>query len=149
VSKVTSSVGRMLSVGAVCLATALPVIAVSRKPVETKEATRCPGWLGGARPGSGCSFIGALRRPRRRVEGSKNQGLGEWIMTDAAIPVEEYQALQQQFNSVKFDARAAARVAKGAGMKYVVLTTKHIDGFCMFDSKLTNYDIMGRRSSGT
>lgn len=81
--------------------------------------------------------------PAGEWKGQKIPGLGEWIMTDAAIPVSEYQALQQQFNPMKFDAKRWAALARNAGMKYVVLTTKHIDGFCMFDSKLTDYDVMG------
>ncbi|WP_242084346.1 alpha-L-fucosidase [Aestuariivivens sediminis] len=53
----------------------------------------------------------------------------------------EYEALQTTFNPVKFDPDKWARAAKNAGMKYVVFTTKHHDGFCMFDSKYTDYKI--------
>jgi len=54
----------------------------------------------------------------------------------------EYDALYKQFNPAGFDADAWAKMAKDAGMKYIVLITKHHDGFCMFDSKVTEYDIM-------
>ena len=58
------------------------------------------------------------------------------------IPIDEYDHLYQKFNPVKFDADAWARTAKAAGMKYMVFTTKHHDGFCMFDTKLTDFNIM-------
>ena len=67
---------------------------------------------------------------------------GEWIMYGAHIPVSEYEPLVHQFNPVKFDADRWVQIAKNAGMKYIVITTKHHDGFCLFDSKLTDYDIM-------
>lgn len=55
--------------------------------------------------------------------------------------VKNYEALQTTFNPVKFDPDKWAKAAKGAGMKYVVFTTKHHDGFCMFDTKLTDYRV--------
>ena len=57
-------------------------------------------------------------------------------------PIEEYDKLYQQFNPVKFDAEEWARSAKDAGMKYIVLTSKHHDGFCLWDTKETDYNIM-------
>src|SRR5690242_2131072 len=67
---------------------------------------------------------------------------GEWIMESAKIPASRYEQFAQQFNPVKFDARAWVRAAKDAGMKYIVITSKHHDGFCMFDTKQTDYNIM-------
>ncbi len=58
------------------------------------------------------------------------------------IPIDEYDSLHKQFNPVKFDADAWVKIAKAAGMKYIVFTTKHHDGFCMFDTQQTDYNIM-------
>ena len=58
------------------------------------------------------------------------------------VPREEYDQLYTQFNPVEFDATAWARLAKEAGMRYVIITSKHHDGFCIWDSACTDYDIM-------
>jgi len=67
---------------------------------------------------------------------------GEWVMNQEKIPVADYEKFAAEFNPVKFDAREWVRVAKAAGMKYMVITSKHHDGFSMFDTKLTDYSIM-------
>ncbi len=66
-------------------------------------------------------------------------GQHEWAMEEEGIPVAEYQQLAKQFNPKPHAARAWAKLAKQAGMKYMVMTTKHHEGFCNFDTKLTNY----------
>jgi alpha-L-fucosidase len=75
-------------------------------------------------------------------KGRRVGGIGEWIMHRAKIPIPEYEKLVPQFNPVKFNAGQWAQIAKDAGMRYMVITSKHHDGFCIFDSKLTDYDIM-------
>ncbi|MFT3826909.1 MAG: alpha-L-fucosidase [Chitinophagaceae bacterium] len=67
---------------------------------------------------------------------------GEWIRNNAKIPLETYDKFVTQFNPTKFDAKEWVKMAKDAGMKYIVITTKHHDGFGMFDSKFTDFDIM-------
>jgi alpha-L-fucosidase len=66
-------------------------------------------------------------------------GRHEWAMEEKGIPVAEYQQLAKQFNPKPQAARAWAKLAKAAGMKYMVMTTKHHEGFCHFNTKLTDY----------
>jgi alpha-L-fucosidase len=69
---------------------------------------------------------------------------GEWIMHHAQIPVEQYEKYAEQFNPVQFDADQWVLMAKDAGMKYIVITSKHHDGFCLWDSEVSDYDIIDR-----
>ena len=69
-------------------------------------------------------------------------GHAEWIRDTARIPIEEYDRLRYQFNPVKFNADEWVRMAKDAGMQYIVITSKHHDGFCLFDSQFTDYDVL-------
>jgi alpha-L-fucosidase len=68
--------------------------------------------------------------------------IGEWIMNNASIPVADYKALAAQFNPTAFSARDIVALAKSAGMKYIVITSKHHDGFAMFDSKADPFNIV-------
>lgn len=65
----------------------------------------------------------------------------EWIMEEGHIPVSRYEQFAREFNPVKFDARAWVKTAKDAGMKYIVITSKHHDGFGMWPSALTDWCI--------
>ncbi|MDY7393984.1 alpha-L-fucosidase [Aureibaculum sp. 2210JD6-5] len=74
--------------------------------------------------------------------GEKIDGIGEWIQHNAKIPVAEYEKYAKQFNPDKFDATAWAKTMKQAGMKYVVITSKHHDGFGLWDSEVSDYDVV-------
>jgi len=67
---------------------------------------------------------------------------GEWIMNHSKIPVVEYKKYATQFNPVKYDPEAWVKLAKDAGMKYIVITSKHHDGFALFDSEVTDWDVV-------
>ncbi len=64
---------------------------------------------------------------------------GEWVMSEKEMTVEQYQPYFEQFNPVDYQPQKWAQLAKAAGMQYAVLTAKHHDGFCLFDSALTDY----------
>jgi alpha-L-fucosidase len=76
----------------------------------------------------------------------KQAGSHEWIRNNAKIPHEEYIPLVAQFNPTEFDADAYVRAAKDAGQKYVVFTTKHHEGFSLFPSAVTTYDVQSTPS---
>lgn len=71
-------------------------------------------------------------------------GIGEWLMHKrvADISPDVYKKVASDFNPSKFDARAIAKLAKDAGMKYIIITSKHHEGFAMFDSKVSDFDIV-------
>ena len=72
----------------------------------------------------------------------QKKGGAEWIMNRMKIPVTEYQSYAKQFNPIKFDAIAWVKMAKNAGMKYIVITAKHHDGFAMFKSAASKWNIV-------
>lgn len=74
--------------------------------------------------------------------GKRIPGIGEWIMQKVRIPVKEYEKLTEKLNPARFNAREWVHLAKNAGMKWIVITAKHHDGFCMFDTRLTDYNIV-------
>lgn len=110
---------------------------------QRPEARRDPrlNWWREARFGI---FIhwGLYAIPAGEWKGEKIPGIGEWIMHRARIPAAEYEKLAKGFNPVKFSAAEWVALAKAAGGKYMVITSKHHDGFCMFKSAFTPYNIV-------
>lgn len=97
-------------------------------------------WFNDARFGM---FIhwGLYAIPAGEWKGVEIKGIGEWIMNYAKIPLAEYRELVKQFNPTRYDPQEWVRIAKRAGMRYIVITSKHHDGFCLWDSKETDYDV--------
>jgi len=119
-------------------AAANPKPFVSGETKEHKDARMA--WWRDARFGM---FIhwGLYCVPAGRYHGKAVDGPGEWLMRFRDIPLAEYAAYAPQFNPVKFDAAEWVRIAKDAGMKYIVLTSKHHEGFAMFHSKVDGYNL--------
>jgi len=84
---------------------------------------------------------GVYSVPAGIYNGERINGIGEWILLRGKIPVNEYKAFASDFNPVKYDPKAWVKMAKDAGMKYIVITAKHHDGFALFDSKVSDWDI--------
>jgi len=91
---------------------------------------------------------GVYSVPAGVYDGKKFPGLGEWLMHDAKISVDTYQAYAKDFNPTKYDPEKWVLMAKDAGVKYIVITTKHHDGFAMFDSKASDWNIVKRTPYG-
>lgn len=110
----------------------------NREPVAKSGDSRMDWWRE-ARFGM---FIhwGLYAIPAGEWHGQTNHA--EWIRTTARIPVDVYDKFLGEFNPVKFNADEWVRIAKEAGVKYIVITSKHHDGFCLFDSKYTDFDVV-------
>jgi alpha-L-fucosidase len=85
---------------------------------------------------------GVYSVPAGEYKGQEVKGIGEWIMETAKIPIPEYEQYARQFDPQKFNAGEWVRIAKEAGVKYIVITSKHHDGFSLWNSSVANYDIM-------
>ncbi|HUO11031.1 MAG TPA: alpha-L-fucosidase [Phycisphaerae bacterium] len=108
---------------------------------ETPQHAARIGWWRQAKFGM---FIhwGIYSVPAGVYKGEDVKGIGEWIMNHAKIPVKDYEKYAADFNPTKFDADAWAQLAQDAGMKYLVITAKHHDGFAMFKSEASPYNIV-------
>ena len=73
---------------------------------------------------------------------------GEWVMFQDKMNIEQYEKLPPQFNPAKYDPEQWVKLAKDAGMRYIIFTSKHHDGFAMFDSKVSDYDVADRTPYG-
>src|SRR5271168_4427488 len=80
--------------------------------------------------------------PAGEYKGKRTEWIGEWIMNSLKIPVADYAHFATEFNPTKFNANEWVSIAKNAGMKYIVITSKHHDGFAMFGSKASDYNIV-------
>ena len=80
--------------------------------------------------------------PAGEWKGKPVRPSSEWIMAHVPIPVKEYEALARQFNPTEFNAEQWVKMAEDAGMKYIVITAKHGDGFAMYHSKVSPYNIV-------
>ncbi|MBG0859183.1 MAG: alpha-L-fucosidase [Bacteroidales bacterium] len=85
---------------------------------------------------------GVYAVPAGEWKGQRIGGIGEWIMNRGKIPVAEYQQIARQFNPVKYDPDAWVRMARDAGMKYIVITSKHHDGFALFETKASKWNVV-------
>jgi len=120
-----------------CVQAAQPVV-----PGETKEHKDARmAWWREARFGM---FIhwGLYAVPAGTYDGKKAGGTGEWIMHRGKIPVARYAEYAKEFNPVKFNAGEWVKIAKNAGMKYIVITAKHHDGFAIYPSKVTPFNLV-------
>jgi alpha-L-fucosidase len=72
---------------------------------------------------------------------------GEWVMENEKIPITEYEKLPARFDPKNFDAAAIVATVKAAGMKYITITSKHHDGFAMWDSKVSDWNVVKRTPS--
>jgi len=133
----------MLNRGTLVIAIAWMILASAASNATADTPAPAPAdrmaWFQDARFGM---FIhwGIYSVPAGEWNGKKNYS--EWIQLQTQMPAEEYAKFTTQFNPEKFDAKAWVKIAKDAGMKYIVVTAKHHDGFCMFDTKLTDYNIV-------
>ncbi len=130
----------MLTMSTVYSQSDIPSIDPYANETEAERDARME-WFRAARFGM---FIhwGVYAVPAGIYEGEDAGKYGEWIMSDASIPMATYQNYAKEFNPVKYDPEAWVKLAKDAGMKYIVITSKHHDGFALFDSKVSEWDIM-------
>jgi len=117
-----------------------PVAAIQDTETAAQRDARMAWWRE-ARFGM---FIhwGLYSIPAGTWNGKQIPSIGEWIMNQGTIPVADYKALASQFNPTAFSAHDIVALAKSAGMKYIVITAKHHDGFAMFDSKADPFNIV-------
>jgi alpha-L-fucosidase len=129
----------LAALAVVHLSSAMPAAPQASDPESPAAKAERLKWFKEAKYGL---FIhwGLYAIPAGEWKGRRIPGIGEWIMNRAKIPVAEYELLAKQWNPTKFDAAAWVRLAKDAGMKYIVITSKHHDGFALYDSKVTPWD---------
>ena len=117
-----------------------PARPAAQGPVDVAKEKRLE-WFREAKYGL---FIhwGLYAIPAGQWNGKRSLGLGEWVMLRSAVPVKDYEKLASRFNPLKFNADEWVKLAKDAGMKYIVITSKHHDGFALFKSAASPYNIV-------
>jgi alpha-L-fucosidase len=91
---------------------------------------------------------GVYSLPAGTWNGHQIGSIGEWIMNRGKIPVADYQRMAKDFNPVNYDPEAWVKMAKDAGMKYIVITSKHHDGFALFGSKASKWNVVDGTAYG-
>ncbi len=125
----------------VCLFVLLaPVVTLAQGETPEQFARRTQWW----REAKFGMFIhwGIYAVPADATDLQGRHAIAEWYLSNKQMQVRDYEKFAAQFNPVQFNAREWVRMAKEAGMKYIVITSKHHDGFCMFDTQLTDYNIV-------
>lgn len=139
----------LLAAASLALLCAIPAVAQTHPPVVLQPPVK-PGMKGDAATGETPAQFAARTAWWREAKFGMfiHWGVyavpaeGEWHMNNAKMQVSDYEKFAAQFNPVKFDAKKWVKTAKDAGMKYIVITTKHHDGFSMWDTKLSDYNIV-------
>ena len=107
---------------------------------QDEDLARRAAWWTRARFGMFIHWgVYAVPADSTRLDGSR--GAAEWYLTNRQMPVEEYRRFAAEFNPKLYDAAEWVRIARQAGMRYIVITSKHHDGFCLWDSALTDWTI--------
>jgi alpha-L-fucosidase len=88
------------------------------------------------------SIPAGIWKGEKMEDGGEGPTVAEWVMRRKEIPRSEYETLAEQFNPMKFDADSWVAIAKAAGMKYMIITAKHHDGFAMYDSAVDDFNIV-------
>jgi len=122
----------------ILMAFAVPSLSADETPEQFEQRTK---WWREARFGM---FIhwGIYSVPADDTDLEGKHRIAEWYMNSKQMQVKDYEKFAPRFNPAEFDAKKWAQMAKDAGMKYIVITSKHHDGFCLFDSRLSDYTIV-------
>jgi len=91
---------------------------------------------------------GVYSVPAGTWNGRQIGSIGEWIMNRGKIPVADYQTMAKQFNPLKYNPDAWVKMTKDAGMKYIVITSKHHDGFALFETKASKWNVVDATAYG-
>ncbi len=130
---------QLIPLAGILASLATPLMTTHAQETDAARDTRMQWW----REAKFGLFIhwGVYAVPAGVYRDKEIPGIGEWIMRNAEIPAAEYRAFAEDFNPVAYDPEAWAALAADAGMRYIVITSKHHDGFALFPSAATDWDI--------